>query len=729
MHIHDASQLLDAFSIVYIVPHRPSGLEDASLLQLISPGIIATHNAFTRITLYPRDAVELLLDAQSLAAARIAGRGFKILPIPIDLLPTALEMASPHITVVVTADAELEATAQAAIDQRPEPILHASVLDRPADRADIAAHCVNVARYWKSASETELLGIMLEKAMSGWTDPIERTQLDWCDNAHLTTLPNVTALRSVGFDLKPWDGKGFVALENGPYFEMIYQGVLAIDTLRQDATTENPSLHARAHTDLILTVPGVLREWRQLVRQLDLSVDSKYEKSLRSLFRQIIARDTYSFHIEAGGKGDIEGLMATPAAQAILGIHREEIAAYSSVLAVRAASSLVPVVRLPSAPNKAQKEWTDLARATHSVVPAPPHKLNRLALRLSRRLDTGFAPWVYQHIRTAERIKLVADVPLEWMEIDGMPLMLRADVSRIPVTPGNVMVQLMLQCAERAIPIDRFQDVLVIRSFEDSDPLKPLIKIAIDGMSSGSDQFPNVKIVDVSTKDELIRALNDFEGAIAIYDGHGAHTDQTGIGELVLTDERVDPWTLRGVARVPPVVILAACDTHPFDASHATSTSGFLASGAMTVLGTSVPVDGLETAIFVGRLLLRVGEYLPLLVESRPWGSFRWSEILPGLQRRQYVTELLRRLDKHSGTSISESQHVGISCRIGMAIDTDQPWIDMLIAEVAQLTETSPEEAGQLIVRHAGFVNALAFTQFGNPELIVGIGDEPTSTD
>ncbi len=728
MYIHDVSPLIGALSIIYIVPHGPSELDDASPLQLISPGIIKTHYAFPEITRYPRDASELMLDAKSLTAVRIAGRGFSILPIPIDLLPHALEAASPRITVVVTADAELEAAAQAAIGQRPEPILHTSVLGRWADRADIAAHCLRVARYWKTTAENEQLGIMLEKELVDWADPLERTHLKWHENRHLTALPNITALRSVGFDPQPWDEKPFVAKENEPYFEVIHQGVSAIGTLRREATAANPSLQARAHTDLILTVPGVLREWRRVARWRDFPADSEYEKPLKSLFRQLIARDTYSFQIEVRGEGGIEGLMANPVAQTILRTHSEEISTYSAALAVRAASSMVPVVRLPTAPNKAQKAWADLAHAAHSVLPAPPHKLNRLASRLSKQLDTGFAEWVYEHIRSARRIKLVADVPLEWMEVDGMPLMLRADVSRIPVTPGNVMVKLMLQCTERAIPTNRFQDVLVIRSFENSDPLKPMIKRAIDVMSSGSDRFPNVRIVDVSTKDELVRALNDFEGAIAIYDGHGAHPDKTGIGELVLINERVNPWTLSGVARVPPVVILAACDTHPLDASHATSASGFLASGAMTVLGTSVPIDGRDTASFVGRLLLRVGEYLPLLVEKRPWGSFRWSEILPGLQRRQYVTELLHRLDRHGGVSISESQHIGISVRIGMAIDTGRSWIDMLINEIAQLTDSSPEEASRQIARHAGYVNALAFTQYGNPELLVGVGDKPATT-
>ena len=65
-----------------------------------------------------------------------------------------------------------------------------------------------------------------------------------------------------------------------------------------------------------------------------------------------------------------------------------------------------------------------------------------------------------------------------------------------------------------------------------------------------------------------------------IFDGHGRGNADTGIATLRIGKEDVDVWHLRGEARIPPIVILSACDTQGIDASsHATVGTGFLAAG------------------------------------------------------------------------------------------------------------------------------------------------------
>src|SRR5882762_1222185 len=38
-------------------------------------------------------------------------------------------------------------------------------------------------------------------------------------------------------------------------------------------------------------------------------------------------------------------------------------------------------------------------------------------------------------------ITVISDAPLEWLRIDGLPLMIRHEMSRICTTPGNLMLQ------------------------------------------------------------------------------------------------------------------------------------------------------------------------------------------------------------------------------------------------------------------------------------------------
>lgn len=147
------------------------------------------------------------------------------------------------------------------------------------------------------------------------------------------------------------------------------------------------------------------------------------------------------------------------------------------------------------------------------------------------------------------------------------------------------------------------------------------------------------------------------------------------------------------------------------------------------MVGTSMPVDGRHSAVMVGRLLLRVGEFIPMLIEQRPWGSFRWSEVFPGMQRRQFVSEVLRRLTGEHGTDLKSSHITPIMMEVGLKIDTGDAWLECLFEQLASAMHRSPAEARELVLRHASFVDALAYTQLGNPEMIVGYVESAESRD
>ena len=94
-------------------------------------------------------------------------------------------------------------------------------------------------------------------------------------------------------------------------------------------------------------------------------------------------------------------------------------------------------------------------------------------------------------------------------------------------------------------------------------------------------------------EDGLVEALNNFQGVLAVFDGHGSHAPgQPGL--LHLMDNPIDVWQLRNrVLRPPPIVVLSACDTHAADRNHATAGNGFLSLGSRAVLSTVFPIEHL----------------------------------------------------------------------------------------------------------------------------------------
>src|SRR5438045_836761 len=119
---------------------------------------------------------------------------------------------------------------------------------------------------------------------------------------------------------------------------------------------------------------------------------------------------------------------------------------------------------------------------------------------------------------------------------------------------------------------------------------------------------------------------------MVVFDGHGGH-EAASVGKLYLKGKRVDVWSLKERApRVPPIVVLSACDTHAADRNHATTANGFLALGARTVLASVFPLDARTAAIFTARLLYRVSAFLAAAVEDFDQ-ALTWSEVVSGMIR------------------------------------------------------------------------------------------------
>ncbi|MBX3390371.1 MAG: CHAT domain-containing protein [Phycisphaeraceae bacterium] len=718
MFIVDADPLLDQLSFHYFVPHTASALEDASPFQLISPGISETKYAFALIAESPRDVTDLIHTSEDIVTYRMAGRGLSVTPLPVTLLEEVLpQMSLSALTVVVSATEGIAEQTVAVIKTCVGPVLHVSPAMWRLDRSLLREYALTAASFWKDRPSRAHHAKAIIDGLTNWTDPLKATQLPLMDRKHLLTWPNYSALRSAGFQSQDWDRKPLVGTDNEPYYKALKESIDAIVAIRDGVAADHPAADARSRVDLILTSPGVVKHWRQSPRHNLPSSTQSEARLVNDLLRQIVTRDNYNFLLQVPDGSNAKTMFDSEIVQQFLSANLRDLEVYTAMVSIRAASSFSPVLRLPTSVNGAHQEISQLASAVRSDKGGSPHKLNRLTRTLSKRLARNLPEWIFERLKASQRIKLISDAPLEWLPIDGFPLMLRADVSRVSVTPGNMFVQQTLRCSEMALPASHFQDVLVLRSFAPDDPLRSLLALSMD-VYKAAGNFPKVRVKDVSTRDELIAALNDFHGAILVYDGHGKH-DSSDIGHLALEKEDVNPWSLRQLARVPPIVILSACDTQPFGASHATSANGFLAAGAHTVVGTSVPIEGKAAAIFAARLLFRVGSFLPLLI-NRPWRSFRWSEVFPGLQRRQYTSEVLRRLTALNQLSLGDKEMMAIETSVGMAIDTGKEWLQLLLDHIAKAKQVSSESAKQLVLNQAAFVEALVYTQYGNPELVVG---------
>lgn len=710
-------------SIYYTLIHPDETPGDFSPFQGFSPGVLETfHLIKTILTLPPNFSEAHSTRSQALTLRCLGWSRYQIIPLQLHTLRALPISINQPFWCLLSTDSTARSVANF-IDTHTHPIFHISTTEisgsYQADkvtRKDMYRHLSQTLAYIDSLQPTPQIRFMKRFSRKFKVWPIRAVESPL--TGHNCTLPNELALRSLSYigntqNQLPEPSTPPNRIEQ--YTKAVLLSAKAVQKLRNKS--EEPSSYP---TDYILALPSMYRfiyvnlPFFRKVDDGDMDV-----VAARSAFRALKKQTGYNIDLDPNSTTHF----ITPTFQLMLQLRASELQSFTMALAGRAASELVNVIRLPLGMNKVHGELIDLGncargQSLRTTTARRAQKLARLfsdvSLKMSEALPVDFKPILD---KPTGHIKLVSDTPLEWMQVRGAPLMLRHDVSRIPSTPGNVFAMQVLDSRILNLRPDDLKEVLVIRSFEKEDPILPIIERALSNPIPGRMKL-SIKIIDVHTEEDIVNELNNFEGCIVIFDCHGAHDQRQDVGAIMINGKRLEVWNLRGKVRVPPIILLSACDTHPIDRSHASTANAFLMMGAKTVLATLLPINANYAALFIWRLLFRISECVPIVTDEMD-RNIRWTHVVSGLIRRQYVYEVTKGLIR-CGAPIDDEQAIEIGITVGNRIDPwREDWYETLIEELALKSGWSMEEVVRMIRQQVGFVDSLKYVQFGNPEQVV----------
>lgn len=179
----------------------------------------------------------------------------------------------------------------------------------------------------------------------------------------------------------------------------------------------------------------------------------------------------------------------------------------------------------------------------------------------------------------------------------------------------------------------------------------------------------------------------------------------------------MDVWGFQYRVRIPPIVILAACDTHPSDRSHASVGNGFLSQGAHTVLATTLPVHGVKSAVFIARLLFRLESLIPSITKKR---SIRWSSLVWIAQNMMFIFEALIEMKSKGFAELSEAEIRSVQLKSTMHLHSArQPqWLGHFISDLAAATGKSFDQVTEYLSNRTLDCDALRYVQLGHPDRI-----------
>ncbi|MFN7156660.1 MAG: CHAT domain-containing protein [Acidovorax sp.] len=697
----------------------PSDVEDTQTIfqgfsLVLLPDYLTIISAITR---FPHDMLEACLVGHRLVGSKMAGSDLNVRMLRVDLLDSIHCELEHFPTVIWSTERTAAGVAENLRNFKIAPLhltlgkYEGAIAISSLTAESIQQHLIALA---ERAVAAEGNFVELLELMRAHPARAERAAaLPFKPRLHNSTRPMADVLMSYGFDFK--DGEEISpSPDTTPYVASMVEMATLIDQLREE---QPPLVHLARKNDAIVFCPSIMAQmygtefWNQYLRDLP--------KHKRDFVKNMLLRN----------KGYSNGTISTddeffnpyedPTVGPMLKLRQFELRYFTELISLIAVNQFAPAFRLPGAVMLHHGVLGEIYALVNSNKRSRLKELNRRVAGYGKQLKEEVGEELLRAIfDDREKLLLICDFPAEWLPIDLVPAMFRYQISRVPPTPGNVASHVLLSGPRLVLPCSALNSVLVIRSFKENDPLSGHLTHAIQAYGLKS---VNVQFVDVKTKEEIITAMNGFEGAIVVFDCHGNHGGKAEHGWLNIGKENVDVWNLANLARMPPIVILAACSTHALDGSHASVANGFLRSGVLSVLGTYAPVHSVHTAVLVGRLIYRIDAFLPLLAQHRP---VTWRELVSGFFRMSYVTDVLRDLYEVRGL-LDESQYRAIHLEANQAINGyKEDWIEQLQKSVMEATNKTQAEVLDLWESSFQFVETMLFTQLGRPENIIIVSDD-----
>ncbi|MFN0191808.1 MAG: CHAT domain-containing protein [Aestuariivirga sp.] len=671
-----------------------------------------------RLNHLPADALEPALPHQAVLARRMGGTGgWRWFPLALRALDDiAIESTAPFWVVFSETQAVAGAVSRWAAKQIVSP-LH--ITPAPWDGAitgdelntEAIRYHIETTLHAVRRQNASLDGDLIDHALAAWLGR-PHVQAGFSKREHNCTLPNHMTLEAAGTTFS--DAVPLIGNATEDYVTAIVETSEAVRGLRRDVGQVPAFRLTPPHPSVIITAPALFRHVYQSTR-VAVGSSTADPQIVNKVMRFLQRQASFQWMLK---KEELDRLLASEDARSVIQTREEELEVHTLAVGLRSASTLAATIRVPPAVNRTAGVVRQLAMHARADGIRRPQKFAKLFSAVQSALRDAVGPDLLRLIERNEGgIKLITDAPLEWLPVGDLTLGLKFDTSRITATPGNLMAGALALPPLMRLKTTASSDVLLLSAFDAEDPIRQMIPDALEAASPmWRDKF-TIRSTEVQDEATFCAALNSYDGGVLIFDGHGHHSDESGVGTLAIGANNIDVWSLRGRVRVPPVVILSACDTHAADRSHATTANAFMALGARTVLSTLLPIDARRAAIFVGRLLYRLADFVPAALAVRGQ-AILWSEIVGGMLRMQLLTDLLRPylaknvLNRGAYAFIHEAGNV--------AINTCRPdWFELVVGMVVERSSLSPNQVLNQFRSHLPFSDTIRYIQIGNPETVL----------
>lgn len=251
-----------------------------------------------------------------------------------------------------------------------------------------------------------------------------------------------------------------------------------------------------------------------------------------------------------------------------------------------------------------------------------------------------------KHLKEYPRqIVAITDLPIEWLDLDGVPLGFSHDVCRMPETPivGNMMHYVINEIQNYQVPRDIIKHTLVVFGTQDAS-----FKFFQDEATELS------KILGFTTRvclniNELDIAIKEIKPQFLIMDCHGGADMKLKQTFLYIGNEKLYPDEIAKRNITAPLVFLSACNTAPTYHTFNTVANAMVECGALTVTSSYMPLWVREASELYVRILNQLS-----ICAKMPYHK-NWLAFISHMLRTSYIHGAFRGYYTQSKKSVIDT--------------------------------------------------------------------------
>mgnify|MGYP002624357561 CR=1 FL=1 len=212
-------------------------------------------------------------------------------------------------------------------------------------------------------------------------------------------------------------------------------------------------------------------------------------------------------------------------------------------------------------------------------------------------------------VNAVSQITVFSDFPigLAILPETSAPLCCFKPISYRPLTPLTRALQCeMTKISQVYIGRGKVLKIIIAECVDKTDRIRPYCDSLTNSISElvHSHEEAELVIEELHTVSEFKNMLcRNRHADILIVSAHGSYNIEENTASLVIGGK---PCMMEDLMGVPPVVLLSACHVMPRGNGAVTVGDMFLRAGALTVLGTFIPVDVQRNAVLILRFFMDI---------------------------------------------------------------------------------------------------------------------------